>query len=287
MVSLLSRGVGVIAKSLVGLSCSQAARCNSLPSALSAVQCTTARWFSKNPVLYDLPTADPPKEPPKRPMSSYFRFASQQRPRIFRQYPEASVVEVAKITGSEWRALSEAERQVYIDAARVDILKYREIYKQYKESLDPLDQELLKEDRKKTKQRRKKNRAKKESKLLGKPKRNVNAFAIFLAENYNETEGNTFSAKMNHIVHQWENLPSSKKQVYFQLSEDDKVRYQNELKAWEEQMIEIGREDLVRTRIRKRLVKETFVSAERESGKKKSSSKPAEGRTRGPKKHEE
>lgn len=77
--------------------------------------------------------------------------------------------------------------------------------------------------------------------------------------------------------------------MYLQLAEDDKVRYQNELKAWEEQMIEIGREDVVREKIRKRLLKETILSAEKESGKKKNkkSSKPAEGRTRGPKKHEE
>lgn len=279
----------MIAKSLVGLSCSQAARCSSLPSALSAVQCTTARWFSKNPVLYDFPTADPPKEPPKRPVSSFFRFTRQQRPQLIRQYPEASMIELAKIIGNEWRALSEAERQVYIDAARVDILKYREIYKQYKESLDPLDEEVLKEKRKQTKQRRKKRRQKRESKLLGRPKRSRNAFNIFLAENYNEAEGNTLSVKMRHLVHQWENMTSSKKQVYLQLAEDDQVRYQNELKAWEEQMIEIGREDLVRTKIRKRLLKERFVSAEGESGKKenKKSSELAEGRTRGPKMHEE
>lgn len=35
-------------------------------------------------------------------------------------------------------------------------------------------------------------------------------------------------------------------QVYKQLAEDDKVRYKNEIKTWEEHMVEIGREDLIR-----------------------------------------
>lgn len=38
----------------------------------------------------------------------------------------------------------------------------------------------------------------------------------------------------------------SSSQVYKQLAEDDKVRYKNEIKSWEEHMVEIGREDLIR-----------------------------------------
>lgn len=39
--------------------------------------------------------------------------------------------------------------------------------------------------------------------------------------------------------------------MYTQLAEDDKVRYKNEIKSWEEHMIEIGREDLVRRKERR------------------------------------
>lgn len=34
--------------------------------------------------------------------------------------------------------------------------------------------------------------------------------------------------------------------MYKQLAEDDKVRYKNEITSWEEHMVEIGREDLIR-----------------------------------------
>lgn len=37
-------------------------------------------------------------------------------------------------------------------------------------------------------------------------------------------------------------------QPYLQLAEDDKVRYENEMKSWEAKMVELGREDLIRSR---------------------------------------
>lgn len=38
----------------------------------------------------------------------------------------------------------------------------------------------------------------------------------------------------------------STSQVYTQLAEDDKIRYKNEMKSWEDHMVEIGREDVIR-----------------------------------------
>ncbi|TSK14548.1 Transcription factor A, mitochondrial [Bagarius yarrelli] len=54
-----------------------------------------------------------------------------------------------------------------------------------------------------------------------------------------------------------------KKRIYTQLAEDDKVRYKNEMKAWEEHMTELGREDLVRQKESRR------KKAATKSGKKK------------------
>ncbi|PKU30892.1 transcription factor hypothetical protein [Limosa lapponica baueri] len=45
----------------------------------------------------------------------------------------------------------------------------------------------------------------------------------------------------------WKELPASQKQPYLQLAEDDKVRYENEIKSWEAKMAELGREDLIRS----------------------------------------
>lgn len=34
-----------------------------------------------------------------------------------------------------------------------------------------------------------------------------------------------------------------------QLAQDDKIRYKNEMKSWEDHMMEIGRQDLIREQI--------------------------------------
>lgn len=58
-------------------------------------------------------------------------------------------------------------------------------------------------------------------------------------------------------------------QVYVQLAEDDKVRYKNEIKSWEEHMSEIGRQDLIREQTR---------SAKRKSVAKKKGAKAAKAK---------
>ncbi|XP_072281282.1 transcription factor A, mitochondrial [Pyxicephalus adspersus] len=286
MVSLLCRGVGVLVKSLAGLSSTQTSRCSSLPCALSTMQCATVRWFSNDTAPYDFTKAPPPKAPPKRPLSSFFRFLSEQRPILIKKHPEATVFEISKMIGNEWRALPEAERQAYIDAARAENMKYREVFNAYKESLHPIDIEILKDKRKQRLERRKKMRQKRERTILGQPKRCRSAFNIYLSENYSEAKGDTLPEKMKSLRHEWDKLPSSKKQVYVQLAEDDKIRYLNEVKAWEEQMIEIGREDLVRFKQRRILNKSEKKTKEHEKKESKLSN-PEEKSKRNPRKYEE
>lgn len=56
-------------------------------------------------------------------------------------------------------------------------------------------------------------------------------------------------------------------QVYMQLAEDDKVRYKNEMKTWEDHMVEIGRQDLIRRKEKTRRVKATKKKAKSKKSK--------------------
>lgn len=40
-------------------------------------------------------------------------------------------------------------------------------------------------------------------------------------------------------------------QAYIQLAKDDRIRYDNEMKSWEEQMAEVGRSDLIRRSVKR------------------------------------
>ncbi|KAF6111845.1 transcription factor A, mitochondrial [Phyllostomus discolor] len=86
--------------------------------------------------------------------------------------------------------------------------------------------------------------------LLGKPKRPRSAYNIFISERFQEAKDGTSQLRLKAVNESWKNLTSSQKQVYIQLAEDDKVRYFNEIKSWEAQMVEVGREDLLRRKVK-------------------------------------
>lgn len=73
-------------------------------------------------------------------------------------------------------------------------------------------------------------------------------------------------------------------QVYTQLAEDDKIRYKNEMKSWEDHMVEIGREDLIREQtlsIKKRAAKAKKVTKKAKTVKKATgTSKPSKKTTK-------
>lgn len=86
--------------------------------------------------------------------------------------------------------------------------------------------------------------------MLGKPKRPRSAYNIYIAERFQEHKDGTSQVKLKTINENWKNLSSSQKQVYIQLANDDKIRYYNEMKSWEEQMLEVGRNDLLRRTVK-------------------------------------
>lgn len=86
--------------------------------------------------------------------------------------------------------------------------------------------------------------------MLGKPKRPRSAYNIFISECFQEAKDGPSQVKLKTVNENWKNLSSSQKQVYIQLANDDKIRYYNEMKSWEEQMIEVGRNDLIRRKVK-------------------------------------
>ncbi|KAG8552436.1 hypothetical protein GDO81_004535, partial [Engystomops pustulosus] len=155
--------------------------------------------------------------------------------------------------------------------------------RKYKEKLSPLELELLKEKRKRRLVKRKHIRHRRELTVLGKPKGSRNAYNIFMSENFHDARGSSLSGKMQSLHEDWKKLPHSQKQIYIQLAQDDKIRYENEMKAWEEQMVEIGREDLIRLKARRRLVKDSAVMHEAKKVPKKKVKKVAKPAKRGEK----
>ncbi|NXD78355.1 TFAM factor, partial [Halcyon senegalensis] len=187
-------------------------------------------------------------ERPKRPLSAYFRFVKENHSAFKQKNPEVKSMDLVKKIADAWKQLPASQKQVYEEARKTDWQRYKEQLAAYKAQLTPAQAAALKEERRRRLAKRRSFRVKRELTVLGKPKRPRSGFNIFVSENFQESEGISPVAKMKHLLHAWQKMSSSQKQPYLQLAEDDKVRYENEMKSWEAKMVELGREDLIRSR---------------------------------------
>lgn len=185
-------------------------------------------------------------------MTSYVRFSKEQLPIFKAQNPAAKNSELIKKIAQVWRELPESKKKPYEDAYRADWELYKEELEKIKKHLTPGQLVSLEKEVLQKRLKRKALQKKKELLLLGKPKRPRSAYNIYISEKFQEAKGDDdpTQVKLKAINENWKNLSHSQKQVYVQLAEDDKARYFNEMKSWEEQMIEAGRNDLLRRKIK-------------------------------------
>ena len=76
------------------------------------------------------PMKDP--ERPKKGKTSYMFFAEEKRTHIREKFPDASMGEVSKKLGEEWKTLSEKDKEPYIALANKDKERYEEEMDSYK-----------------------------------------------------------------------------------------------------------------------------------------------------------
>ncbi|XP_059137614.1 transcription factor A, mitochondrial [Peromyscus eremicus] len=209
-----------------------------VPSPLSFV--CIPKWFSSNLSNY-----------PKKPMSSYLRFSTEQLPRFKAKHPDAKLSELVRKIAAAWRELPDAEKKVYEADFKAEWKAYKEAMSRFKDQLTPSQ---LVSFEKEVRQKRMKKQAlvkKKELMLLGKPKRPRSAYNIYVSESFQEATDQTAQGKLKSINEAWKKLSSDEKQAYIQLAKDDRIRYDNEMKSWEEQMAEVGRSDLIRRNVKR------------------------------------
>ncbi|CAK9143191.1 unnamed protein product [Ilex paraguariensis] len=144
---------------------------------------------------------------PKHPMSAFFLFTSHRRAALLAE--NKNIMEISKITGEEWKNMSEKQKAPYVEMAKKNKEQYTqdmELYKQKKDeeavNLGREEEELMKLQKhealqllkkkekteniiKKTKENRQKKQQQKEEKKNAdpnKPKRPASSFILFRSE---------------------------------------------------------------------------------------------------------
>uniref|UniRef100_A0A098LYM6 Transcription factor A, mitochondrial n=1 Tax=Hypsiglena sp. JMG-2014 TaxID=1550645 RepID=A0A098LYM6_9SAUR len=192
---------------------------------------------------------------PKRPLPSYLTFLNKQRDFYKKKYPELNNQQLMKEVGRIWRELPQHEKQHYEAIAKSEWDRYKEQMAKYRSELNPVEEAALKEEKRIRRQKRKQAKIKKELTAFGKPKRNRSSFNIFVSEHFQEIKGTSNKEKFKALCEEWKNLSNPQKQVYSQLAEDDKIRFENEMRSWEQQMKASGRGDVLNYKFTRKLKK--------------------------------
>ncbi|CAF3712203.1 unnamed protein product [Rotaria sordida] len=85
-----------------------------------------------------MPRASKQKDPnaPKRPLSAFFIFSQDERPKIKLQNASLSVADVAKVIGEKWRAAPDDLKRKYEKAAKEAKERYEIELQAYKKTAE-------------------------------------------------------------------------------------------------------------------------------------------------------
>ncbi|TVU33333.1 hypothetical protein EJB05_25143 [Eragrostis curvula] len=197
---------------------------------------------------------DPAK--PKGPMSAYFLFMQERRAALVAE--KKNVTEIGKITGEEWKGMTEAQKAPYEKVAKKqkeEYLKQMEVYKQKKtEEAATLEKEeeeqkkILKQEAlqllkkkektdniiKKTKEQRQKK--KQENTDPNRPKKPASSFILFSKEvrkQLHEERPGTNNSTMNALISvKWKELSGEEKQMWNDKAAESMAAYKKEVEEY-------------------------------------------------------
>ncbi|KAH8264019.1 hypothetical protein KR038_000506 [Drosophila bunnanda] len=189
----------------------------------------------------------PPR--PKKPLTPYFRFMRDQRPKLVAANPKISTVEVVRQLSKSW-ADADAKLKERLQA---EYKKDQEVYVEQRTKYDATltdDQRAeikqLKQDLVDAKERR---QLRKRVKELGRPKKPASAFLRFIASertNSPQDPKQTYREWHQKTTAKWTRFTDSEKESYMQESRKELEIYRKEISVWEEKMIRLGHIDVVR-----------------------------------------
>ncbi|XP_016981494.1 transcription factor A, mitochondrial isoform X1 [Drosophila rhopaloa] len=189
----------------------------------------------------------PPR--PKKPLTPYFRFMREQRPKLVAANPKITTIEVVRQLSKDW---SDADVQLK-DRLQAAFKKDQQIYMEQRTKYDATltdeqraEIKQLKQDVVDAKERR---QLRKRVKELGRPKKPASAFLRFIASERTNTPQDpkqTYREWHQKTTAKWTRLPDSEKEVYMQESRKEMELYKKAITVWEEKMIRLGHIDVVR-----------------------------------------
>ena len=191
-----------------------------------------AEFFTTNHTLYN---ASAPPTLPKRPMTAYFLFAQEERPKVAKSYPSAELGQIAKELGKRYKSLSEGQKQPYVELSQKNLASYKQEMDALKKTEE--GKILLEGSRtEKIEKKMKKAKAKivKIKKTTNYPKKTL-AYGEFLKDYIAKTTNPDLkiTERFSQAVLAWKNLSEPNKQKYKNKAETDNNNLSQRIGTWE------------------------------------------------------
>ncbi|OWZ05077.1 hypothetical protein PHMEG_00022902 [Phytophthora megakarya] len=159
------------------------------------------------------------KNAPKRALSAFMFFSNDIRDTVKKERPDLQFLEISSEIGRRWKQISDEERRPYDELAAADKRRYLEEKEDYVP--DP-SFESTKGSRKK--------------KDPNAPKRALSAYFFFCNDIRSEVREENPNKKITEIAtllaEKWRALPDKKRIKYQKMHEEAKVKYQEEMDAY-------------------------------------------------------
>jgi len=169
---------------------------------------------------------------PKRPLSAYFLWANENRDSIKKANPNASITEMSKLLGDQWKGVSESDKKLFQDAFAKASATYQKEMEKYKKTPEyAAHQELVKQ----AKMDDSKKPFKKDANA---PKRPPSGYLIWTTEVgrakfVKSNPDASVTEVVKALAAQWKELPESEREKYNEKGAKRKAAYQKELEKYQ------------------------------------------------------
>ncbi|EAT34084.1 AAEL013643-PA [Aedes aegypti] len=186
-------------------------------------------------------------EKPKRPVNAYIRFLQSVRPSLLAKNPKASPTDISKLAAAQWQVLDPASKSKLEDEYKKEQTVWLQKNAKYLSQLTDQQKQDIRQARTEKTEEKAKREYKKKVKELGRPKRPLNGFLLYCADKKPKNlskEENKLQLKL--MAQKWAALSEMDKAPYNTRAAEALVKYREDIKNWEDQMIAQDHLDVIR-----------------------------------------
>lgn len=187
-------------------------------------------------------------EKPKRPITAWIEFANTNRPLVKKAQPSLKATEVFKVLGEMWKRVSPTEKEKYTARERRRYAIYEKELDMWNASVTEDEKLLLKSAKAQVKsakdsvQQIYKQKREKKALLeeLGKPKRPLSVFFLFLKEQRERLPAGSKSPSLADWAAKYKLLPTAEMERLTKMQNVQKKSYEAALEEWNRKMEKNG-----------------------------------------------